>query len=48
MIYGLGDYSGGAICVEGTASDIRYAMHMIARRSSLDAGLRQPWHTVGI
>ena len=25
MIYGLGDYTGGAICVEGTASDIRYA-----------------------
>ena len=25
MIYGLGDYSGGAICVEGTASDIRCA-----------------------
>ena len=24
MIYGLGDYTGGAICVEGTASDIRY------------------------
>ena len=24
MIYGLGDYAGGAISVEGTASDIRY------------------------
>ena len=25
MIYGLGGYDGGAICVEGTATDIRYA-----------------------